>query len=808
MSTTSTILGKVSVTPKGAWSNSTAYDILDIVSDSGNSYIAKQSVPAGTALSNTTYWLQIAAKGDKGDTGEITGASATISGGYGIPAVSVTSGGTSTDRSFAFAFSNLKGNGIASITCEKTATVGAVDTYTLTITTDDGTANEFELEVTNGSVTSVNGRTGDVTGLAEEDGYYDEMSVGSAEQLISSTYEEDSVPYVFRTSGGSTDIGDREFDEIHGGTVALNQQIKNGNFTATSGWNGDYGTMSVSDNELTYTVTSIGSFYYSNQVYINRLDSNYRLNIPANHIVLLYCETYAPYSNGFYFSTRNNSVGQGGVGITNVAVTPNTWNSFAKVTKPPTTITDIAFYWSMNEGNYQVGDTVKLRNVMLIDLTQMFGSTIADYVYGLETANAGAGVAWFRNYFPKPYYAYNAGALISITGLSAHKMTGFNQLPESVILGQRWTGSGDFQVLTGDNAKSYGANEHPFKVVPNTTYCVSVPRMTVAGYLYFVEFDASGNYINRKAIGTIQTSTKYITGTTGDNCHFVALSFYMDIGFGTNDFDEVCMSLAWDGERVGECEPYVEHSYPLDSSLTLRGIPKLDADNKLYYDGDIYQADGTVQRRFGIVDLGTLTWFYSSSRAIFYTSGATGIIPNTNINTIGNILCSKYPTVKAASFNQGIDKSISTGYIFASGGINVFDSSYTDTATFKSAMSGVYLVYELAEPTTESATPFTSPQWVDDWGTEEYVIAEQSGVAMPVGHFTKYTANLKAKLEMAPDSPSGNGDYIVRQSGGQNTYVPLVIPNELPSNPSEDGTYVLKATVASGTTTLSWEVQS
>lgn len=54
------------------------------------------------------------------------------------------------------------GNGIVSIT--KTGTEGAVDTYTITFT--DGTTSTFT--VTNGSVTSVNARTGAVTGLAEE----------------------------------------------------------------------------------------------------------------------------------------------------------------------------------------------------------------------------------------------------------------------------------------------------------------------------------------------------------------------------------------------------------------------------------------------------------------------------------------------------------------------------------------------------------------------------------------------------------------------------------------------------------------
>lgn len=114
-------------------------------------------------------------KGDKGDTGEIIGATATISDTYGTPAVDVTLGGTTTERTFEFAFSGLKGNGIADVDIQKTGTVGKVDTYTISLTLDSGDVETVSFDVTNGDVTSVNGATGailtrDILGLSIVDG--------------------------------------------------------------------------------------------------------------------------------------------------------------------------------------------------------------------------------------------------------------------------------------------------------------------------------------------------------------------------------------------------------------------------------------------------------------------------------------------------------------------------------------------------------------------------------------------------------------------------------------------------------------
>lgn len=53
---------------------------------------------------------------------------------------------------------------------------------------------------------------------------------------------------------------------------------------------------------------------------------------------------------------------------------------------------------------------------MFVDLTAYFGTTIADYVYTLESGTSGAGITWLKNngFFGADYYPYNSGALLSV----------------------------------------------------------------------------------------------------------------------------------------------------------------------------------------------------------------------------------------------------------------------------------------------------------------------------------------------------------------------------------------------------------
>lgn len=65
-------IGKVRYVWKGTWSATASYDILDRVQDSdGFIYESIKAVPAGTVLTNTSYWIKLSVQGPRGLKGDI-----------------------------------------------------------------------------------------------------------------------------------------------------------------------------------------------------------------------------------------------------------------------------------------------------------------------------------------------------------------------------------------------------------------------------------------------------------------------------------------------------------------------------------------------------------------------------------------------------------------------------------------------------------------------------------------------------------------------------------------------------------------
>ena len=367
----------------------------------------------------------------------------------------------------------------------------------------------------------------------------------------------------------------------------------------------------------------------------------------------------------------------------------------------------------------------------VIDLTQLFGSsTIADYIYSLEQATAGAGVAWFRKYFPNVYYGYQSGKIESVN-VASRKVVGFNQWDEEWELGGIGGGNGQ----NADNNSAIRSKNY-IRVIPNKTYYSFYERDNVTE-LWVFKYRSDKSYIGY---------TTYTVGTTfviPEDCAYIRFFLYKSSAPVTNYDKKLCLNISktTGTPKNGDYEPYQSSIYAFDSSKQLRGIPKL-VDNKLSYDGDIYTADGTVTRKYGIVDMGTLDWSYNSKYAVHNTNIISSLLTADSVKMI----CSKYTVISPQDVsNMG---SQSSGVICkAQGGqfLRVKDTSYSDAATFKTAMSGVYLVYELATPTTESANPYQNPQRAFSDGTEEFidagVTAGTRDVSIPVGNNTTYQLN-------------------------------------------------------------------
>lgn len=111
----------------------------------------------------------------------------------------------------------------------------------------------------------------------------------------------------------------------------------------------------------------------------------------------------------------------------------------------------------------------------------------------------------------------------------------------------------------------------------------------------------------------------------------------------------------------------------------------------------------SVGEGYAVVDLGTLTWNYDTTYHLFYTSLVSApLIPSAKGLPC---LCSKYRCVYSDTWWDWKDfpnNSISCSCSYSTANYHnlvIKDTDYTNATDFKAAMSGVMLVYELADPT-------------------------------------------------------------------------------------------------------------
>lgn len=180
---------------------------------------------------------------------------------------------------------------------------------------------------------------------------------------------------------------------------------------------------------------------------------------------------------------------------------------------------------------------------------------------------------------------------------------------------------------------------------------------------------------------------------------------------------DICINLSHSGVRNGEYKPYEKNTLLLPEIVKyfpegMNGI------------GDVFDEinEDIAVKRFGVVDLGTLTWntiTTNTSGVSRWQSKEQITRPTQATSEFPNIVCIKYAT----GTNDNTYAKVDCISVSSSGTIRIFDSNYTtgnSKDAFVASLQGVLLYYELAVPIY---TPIDEPLQLDykvaDFGTEK-----------------------------------------------------------------------------------------
>lgn len=495
-------------------------------------------------------------------------------------------------------------------------------------------------------------------------------------------------------NSGTLIIGEESLaniERIKGNTLAFNQLVNNGNFADTSAWNKPNVTFSVSNN----VGTMVASARYGN------LSQNLT-GIPSGHkcIAIATIKSYTNSATKFLFRT----VLDGSVRTAREAILSTTEQTY---TLELTTDTNSYVQYVIEDQNTSGWGNITVKNAMVFDLTRMFGS-------GNEPT-----LEQFRALFPLSYYS-NQSTLLPFKGTSI-KTVGKNQFDPSAITPNIAT-----VTISGNTVHcTYGGGTTRYLGF----HWYNNPLFTdvfLKG-IYRLSFDVSGLDVQwtiglRKGATFVGGQTAVISAdghysrtlNTEENpeCY---LSFSRT-GNSTGAFDITFSNIQLElGTTETEYTPYVESTTDLP---TLTYFP-----TGMKSAGNVYDEllPNKAITRVGMVDLGTLNYTRTTTQTSgvyrFIGSGLPSDVKLPANNGIVANMSSIYTSETVDRVYNGIAPNMSVS-LSAQGTFHIRNDSYTTAEAFKSAMSGIYLYYELA---TETETDVNADVFypVYQYGTEQ-----------------------------------------------------------------------------------------
>ncbi len=553
-----------------------------------------------------------------------------------------------------------------------------------------------------------------LSNTAKQDGYYSQMTVGSAENLVGQTV--DSEAYLIRPTGGESNEvanGVASVLGMEGNSCVWNQNIPDYSEITTASSNASKvdGKLKVeftAENPLSYA----GRFYLNNKVNIikgHKYYSCYKVNYSLNHSANVSGYVSITSDNGMSSALALGSIGKG--------QGTNEYRSSVKEAQENSSISQSQLLIGRYPVKTPLGDWVEIWDINIIDLTLL----------GIDNLTTTAQVeAWLAEHVgTKPYYGYNAGSLLSAQTLGI-KTYGQNLLNPTTrqarLIPYTW---------------EENSNVYTIKNVPSGATATFTPDAT--GVAETV--DISGGSLN---------ITNYGSGI-------------LELSAATSD-TYVCMK--WDEGKDDDIVPFEEHTQNFDVRKVYGKVNGTGEYVQCFPNGlrsagsahDTLSASEAVNK-VGSVSMETLRWSYNSGYQRFQTSVNNMKFFN-GVSVVPNILAARYNTISFNTYyaQQSAENptDLQISYHNADRIVLLRNLSYTNVTSFVNAMTGVLINYELATPITYTDLiyrdggidrPLTDDLFnidVDNWSIEEQLLTPYDENGNP----TSIPATIKTQYGM------------------------------------------------------------
>lgn len=523
--------------------------------------------------------------------------------------------------------------------------------------------------------------------FAMKHGYYQRLRSGVADNLFSPISVIQKYLFGPTAEGSEVASGPAFLRAFKGNGVAWNQLIQNGDFAnGDTGW-GAYNnaTESVSSGVCTMLATQQnGSVRRS-------------IAIVATHKYFVSAKIKASSSLvklSIYGGALASHSGSGNYELlSGIFISPTDANALVGV------IDTRSSDW----------DNVDFTNVEVHDLT----------LEGIDNLSTAAQVEdWLRkNAGAKPYYGYNAGTLLGAT------LKGFKSWKTANLLNPTTKTARLFEYTYGEAVNKYTIQQLPADAslyfTPDATGVEAAVTMVDTTH-----FSVSGQ-------GTLAVKTSDGSAAYAGDVSEVWLVAYYD---GAMDSYDNYKPFAQDVKTIDAGKIYYDNA-GTKTKVWADGVMKAapNAQDELRYDDLASKWKATLPIKE--VNLETLAWSYNSTYTCFIASPADCAI---GVSGKKQVICGRYaayPTVGLSSLGT-LDKAVLLRTNNAS--IIIRDSAYTDADTFKTAMAGVKLWFELATPLTydtlyysedgETFVPLedvlTPDLLVNNWAAQEVEVSD------------------------------------------------------------------------------------